>query len=49
MHCVGECQDMEAGVGGWMGEYPHKSREREDGIGVSKQELGPGTWKRDNI
>jgi hypothetical protein len=29
----GECQDREAGVGGWVGEYPHRSRGREDSIG----------------
>jgi hypothetical protein len=30
---VGECQGGEVGVGGRVGEYPHRSREREDGIG----------------
>jgi hypothetical protein len=29
---VGECQCEDAGVGGWVGEYPHRSRERDDGI-----------------
>ena len=29
---VGECQGREAGVGGWVVEHPHRSREREDGI-----------------
>ena len=30
---VGECQDREAGVGGWVKQYPHRSREMWDGIG----------------
>jgi hypothetical protein len=30
---VGECQGGEVGVGRWVGEYLHRSRKREDGIG----------------
>jgi hypothetical protein len=30
---VGEYQDVEAGVGRWEEEHPHKSRRRADGIG----------------
>jgi hypothetical protein len=30
---VRECQGGEVGVGGWVGEHPHRSRGREDGIG----------------
>jgi hypothetical protein len=37
---VGECQGTEAGMGGSVGEHPHKNREREDGIGVSGRETG---------
>ena len=29
---VGECQGGEEGVGGWVGEHPHRSRGRRDGI-----------------
>jgi hypothetical protein len=32
---VGECQGKEAGVDGWVGEYPNRSRGRVDRIGVS--------------
>jgi hypothetical protein len=30
---VGECQDREVEVAGWVGELPHRSRRREDCIG----------------
>jgi hypothetical protein len=30
---VGECEGGEEGVGGWVGEHPHRSRGRGDGIG----------------
>ena len=30
---VGQCQGGEVGVGEWVGEHPHRSRGREDGIG----------------
>jgi hypothetical protein len=30
---VGECQGREAEMCGWVGEHPHRSRRREDGIG----------------
>jgi hypothetical protein len=33
------------GVGGWVYEQPHRSRGREDWIGVSGKEIGNG----DNI
>jgi hypothetical protein len=29
---VGECQGGEAGVGGWVGEHPHRSKGRGDEI-----------------
>ena len=32
-HSVGECQNREAGVGGWVGEYPHRIRGRMNVIG----------------
>ena len=38
---VGECPDGELRVGGWVGEYPHRSRRREyriGGFGSRKQE-----------
>ena len=40
---VGEDLDGEMGVGGWMGEHPHRSTGRgiEKGdSGVGKQEMG---------
>ena len=43
---VGECQDREAGVGGWVREHPHRSRGRGDGIGGIQE---GGTGKGDNI
>jgi hypothetical protein len=30
---VGECQDRDSGVGGWVGEHPHRSRVKGDRIG----------------
>jgi hypothetical protein len=30
---VGECQGGKAEVGGWVGEHPHRGRERDNGIG----------------
>ena len=40
---VGECQGREAELVGWVGEHPHKSREREDAIkGFVKGKLGKG-------
>ena len=39
---VGECQGREAGVGGCVGEHPHRSREEGNGIeGFQK-----GNWER---
>jgi hypothetical protein len=29
---VGQCQGRETGANGWVGEHPHRSRGREDGI-----------------
>jgi hypothetical protein len=40
-----ECQGREAGVVGWVGEYPHRSRGKEDRMGGSIVE----TRKEDNI
>jgi hypothetical protein len=42
---VGECQDREAGMGGWVLEHPHRSRERRDGI----EGFWGKTGKWDNI
>jgi hypothetical protein len=42
---IGKCQDREVGVGVLLGEHPHRSREREDGMGISRVETGEG----DNI
>ena len=42
---VGECQGREEGVGRWVGEHPHRSRGRRDGMEIS----GGGTWKGNNI
>ena len=39
---VGECQGVEEGVGRWVGEYPHRSRGRQDGMEVSRGETGKG-------
>jgi hypothetical protein len=38
-----ECQGREVEVSGWMGEHPHRSRGKEDGIGVSRGK----TWQGD--
>lgn len=35
-----ELQDREVGVSGWVGEHPHRSRRREDGIGVFRGQTG---------
>ena len=37
---VGECQGGEGGVGGWVGEHPH--RRREDGISKPEGKRGKG-------
>ena len=29
---VGECQNREVGVVGWVSEYPHRSKGKGDGI-----------------
>ena len=42
---VGGCQGREAGVGGWMGEHPHRSRVMGDEIGGFQR----GTREWDNI
>ena len=42
---VGECQGMEAGMGGWVTEHPHRSRGRDNEIGGFRRETGKG----DNI
>ena len=39
---VGEREDREAGVGGWVVEHSHRSRERGDGIGDFQRGGGPG-------
>ena len=36
-HSVEECHGRDVGVGGWVGEHPHRSREREDGIVVFRR------------
>ena len=44
-----QCRGIEggaAGVGGWIEEYPHRSRGREDRLGVSRKGKNQ---KRDNI
>jgi hypothetical protein len=30
---VGECEGSKAGVGGWVGAHPHRSKRRGNGIG----------------
>ena len=42
MPSVRECQGGEMGVGGWVGEHPHRGRGSGDGIGV----LQRGNWER---
>ena len=37
--------ECEVGVGGWVGEYPHRGRER----GSEMEGCGGETWKVDNI
>jgi hypothetical protein len=39
---VGEYQGWEARVVGWLGKHPHRSMEREDGIG----DFWRGNWER---
>jgi hypothetical protein len=39
---VEECQGREVGVGRWVFENPHKSRGREDRMGVSRGESRKG-------
>ena len=39
---VGEREDREARVGGWVGAHSHRSRERGDGIGDFQRGGGPG-------
>ena len=39
---AGECEGREAGKGGWVRVYPHRSRGRGDGIGASGEESGKG-------
>jgi len=33
---VGKCQCREKGVDGWVGEHPHRSRAKENGILVTR-------------
>ena len=35
-------EGREAGVGGWMEEYPHRNRGRRDGIGGFQKGKKPG-------
>jgi hypothetical protein len=35
-----ECQDGEVGVGGWVGEYPYKSKGRRMGWEFPERKLG---------
>jgi hypothetical protein len=37
-----QCRGGEAGVGGWVGEHPHRSRVR----GSSRGDLQRGNWER---
>jgi hypothetical protein len=37
---VGECQGGEVGVGGWVGEHPHRNRGRGDGTEGLRREIG---------
>jgi hypothetical protein len=39
---VGECEVREAGVCGWVGEHPHRSRGREMERGGSVGQSGKG-------
>ena len=39
---IGECQGGKVGVGGWVGEYPHRGRGRGDGMGVLEGRPGKG-------
>jgi hypothetical protein len=42
MLSVGECQGREMGVGGWVKEYPHRSKWRGDGIEGSGEDQERG-------
>jgi hypothetical protein len=39
---VGECQGGEVGVGGWVGEHSHRSKERGRGKGFAEGKPGKG-------
>ena len=45
MHQCKEIEGGDAGVHGWVGEYPYRSRERRDGIGVFWEGGKPGKEK----
>jgi hypothetical protein len=36
---IGECQGRKTGVGGWMGEHPHRGRGRGGNKGFLKGDL----------
>ena len=39
---IGECYGGKTGVGGWMGEHPHRSKRRGEGIaGFRRGDLQP--------
>jgi hypothetical protein len=40
---VGECQGGKAGVGGWVGEHPHRNRGRGAGIECFQK----ANWERE--
>ena len=42
---VGDCEGKEAGVSGWMGPHPHRSRRKWNEIGC----CGGGVREMDNI
>ena len=39
---VGVCQGREVGVGRWVGEHPHRSRGKDDGMEDSRGQGKPG-------
>jgi hypothetical protein len=39
---IGECQDREEGVCGWVGEHPHRSRGKGERIGAFSGETRKG-------